>query len=130
MSDYVRNKALRVPLSKYGYEEDPYKIESENQEAFNKRYGVDEKYFEVVGTNEEKYYLDYVLEYNYGEDSGEFRKSRALYPREKEKYLGTFQQLIPNINMDDVRLVEYCYYNCCEPDDCYDETSDPFYKEV
>lgn len=129
MSDYERNKALRVPLAKYGYEEDPYKIESENPAAFNRRYGVHEKYFEITGTDGPTY-LDYILESDWGTDVGEFAKSRALSQKEKEKYLGTFQQLIPNINMDDVRLVEYCWYNCCEPMDIYDETSDPFYEEV
>ena len=130
MSDYERNKALRLPLEKYGYEEDPHKIESENPAAFNRRYGVDEKFFEVVGTDNGKHYLDYVLESDYGADAGDFSKSRALSKREKYKYLGTFQQLIPNVNMDDVRLVEYCWYNCSEPMDIYNETTDPFYEEV
>lgn len=129
MSDYVKVKALRVPLAKYGYKEDPYKIESENEEAFNKSYGVNSKYFEVTGTTSDTYYLDYVLH----EDDdclGEYYKSRELYESEKLKYEGTFKQLISNIDMNDVHLVEYCWYNCCEPDDCYSTTTDPFYEEV
>jgi hypothetical protein len=32
--------------------------------------------------------------------------------------------------MDDVRLVEFCWYNCSEAPDYYDEENDDFYKEV
>ena len=34
------------------------------------------------------------------------------------------------VDINNFRLVDYCYYNCCEPDDYFDEQSDPFYDEV
>jgi hypothetical protein len=75
-------------------------------------------------------YLDYVIEREYDADGGEWGKTRALYDSEKSKYLPVFQNVVPDIDMDLVRLVEYCWYNCSEADDYYDETEDPFYKEV
>ncbi len=129
MSDYVKIKALRVPLAKYGYEEDPYKIESENERAFSAAFGVDGRFFDIVCTNSGTYYLDYVLDTDH-DCYGEYYKSRELYQKEQERYEGMFKQLLPKINMNDVHLVEYCWYNCSEPDDCYSTTTDPFYEEV
>ena len=62
--------------------------------------------------------------------SKSYGKTRALTDREKAKYLPVFQQIDPDVNMNFVRLVEFCWYNCSEAPDYYDETDDPFYREV
>ena len=49
---------------------------------------------------------------------------------EKEKFRPVFQRIDPDINMDYVRLVEFCWYNGCEAPDYYDPQEDPFYKEL
>lgn len=76
----------------------------------------------------ERRFVDYLLEYD-GDSDGEYGKVRELYPIESEKYLDTFRQL-GTIDMDKVRLVEFCWYNATEAPDYYDIESDPFYDPV
>lgn len=134
MSDYVHEKCLRVPAEKVvtllpeeDMEDAIYRIESENRAVFND-YKKPGEYFQLAPVS--GVFFDYVLFSDYGADCGEFTKHRALYDTEKAKYLPVFQQVFPNINMDHVRLVEYCWYNCSEAPDCYDDTNDDFYNEV
>lgn len=76
----------------------------------------------------ERAFVDYILEYD-GDSDGEYGKVRELYSIESEKYLDTFRQL-GTIDMDKVRLVEFCWYNATEAPDYYDIESDPFYDPV
>ena len=61
---------------------------------------------------------------------GEYGKTCSLTEREKAKYLSMFQQICPGVNMDDVRLVDFCWYTKSAAPDYYDETDDSFYDEV
>lgn len=81
-----------------------------------------------ISPTEEKF-IDYVLDYEYDAD-GDYGKTRELYDSEKLKYQSIFQQIDPNINMDYVRLVEFCWYNGTDAPDYYDEINDSFYNEV
>ena len=113
MSEYCKRKVLRVPCEKYGI--DPWEVEVGK--------------FEVAPTVTP--YLDYCLEYDNDADCGEWGRSRALTEREKAKYEPIFREVIPNIDMNDVRLVEFCWYDCSEAPDYYDvEPHDSFYDEV
>ena len=130
MSDYRHEKVLRVPYQKHGLGVDTdswdfcIDFEDEHPTLFGGTHN-----FQFAPTDEP--FLDYLLFRKY-DCSGEFGKTRSLYPSEKEKYLPIFQQLIPDIDMDDVRLVEYCWYNGTEAPDYYDESTyhDDFYDEV
>lgn len=131
VSTYVREKVLRVPFEKTNIQfteeemdDRDCVIEKRFPELF--KYGTEGK-FQLSPT--ESSYVDYVLEYEWDAD-GEYGKTRSLTEREKAKYLPVFQQICPNVNMDDVRLVEFCWYNGCEAPDYYDNTNDPFYDEV
>ena len=139
MSTYVREKVLRVPFkridlhyiksvlaSKYDDYEDDFSwyLESEFPDLFD--YGTVGK-FQVAPTEER--FFDYILEYEDDAD-GEYGKTRALTDNEKRKYLSVFQKLDPSINMDYVRLVEFCWYNGTEAPDYYDDINDSFYDEV
>jgi hypothetical protein len=141
MSTYVREKVLRIPRHKFNFaniarkleekfpDEDimddlGYYIEKAFPDLFD--YGTKKK-FQLAPTCES--FIDYVLEYEWDCD-GEYGKIRELYDSEKEKFRPIFQQLDPDINMDFVRLVEFCWYNGCEAPDYYDITKDPFYKEL
>lgn len=139
MSTYVREKVLRVPMEridlhyiksiltqKYDdYEDDfTWYLESEFPDLFD--YGAVGK-FQVAPTEEP--FFDYVLEYEWDAD-GEYGKTRALTGNEKRKYLPVFQKIDPSINMDYVRLVEFCWYNGTEAPDYYDHMNDSFYDEV
>lgn len=131
MSTYVREKVLRVPVEKINcgltdeeMEDFEWSIENRFGDIFD--YGTEGK-FQVAPT--EELFVDFVIEYEWDAD-GAYGKTRALTDREKAKYLPVFQQIDPSINMDDVRLVEFCWYNGCEAPSYYDETLDSFYEEV
>lgn len=139
MSTYVREKVLRIPMErlnmdniknvlaeKYEDYEDDFSFYLENTfpEIFDyATVGM----FQIAPTIES--FIDYVLEREWDAD-GEYGKTRALNDNEKAKYLSTFQQIDPDVNMDYVRLVEFCWYNGTEAPDYYDDTNDPFYDEV
>lgn len=139
MSDYVRIKALRIPRDKLDLEHIYARLRQEDEdyecdlneyleslfpELFNYR-----EIGKFCSAPTEGDFIDYVLDYEYGA-YGEYGKTRALYDTEKAKYLSVFQKLDPNVNMDFVRLVEFCWYNCSDAPDYYDDVNDPFYDEV
>jgi hypothetical protein len=141
MSTYVREKVLRIPRDKMNFanivkkleekfpDEDimddfSYYIEDAFPDLFD--YGTVNK-FQLAPT--EEWFIDYVLDKEW-DCEGSYGKVRELYDSEKEKFRSIFQQLDPNINMDYVRLVEFCWYNGGEAPSYYDITNDPFYKEL
>lgn len=131
MSTYVREKVLRIPIERLNltFSEEElddlgWSIEKRFPDIFG--YG-DVGKFQLAPTYES--FVDLVLDYEYDAD-GEYGKTRALTDNEKRKYLPMFQKIDSEVNMDYVRLVEFCYYNGCEAPDYYDETKDTFYEEV
>ena len=139
MSDYVRIKALRIPLDKINMELIYAKLRQEDEDFMDDLSGYLEKFFpdlfswretgKFANSRTETPYIDYILDYEYGAD-GEYGRTRALYDSEKNKYRPVFQKIDPDVNMDLVRLVEFCWYNCTEAPDYYDDINDPFYDEV
>ena len=132
MSTYVREKVLRIPMEKMDFsyltDEDLDDLGYALEEKFPDIFGYgDIGKFQLAPTYTN--FIDYVIEYEY-DANGEYGKTRALYPSEKEKYLPVFQKLDKNVNMDNVRLVEYCWYNGCEAPDYYGTINDPFYDEI
>lgn len=141
MSTYVREKVLRIPMEridmsyikniiaqKYPNEnhEDDFSwyLESALPNVFDHcTIGM----FQIAPTEES--FFDYVLDYVY-DAYGEYGKTRALYESEKAKYLHIFQKIDPKVNMDYVRLVDFCWYNGCEAPDYYDDEHDSFYDEI
>lgn len=148
MSDYVREKVLRLPVECFQLEDFKISVAKKLAEIGTPVDDVDddlhwytEKAFpEVWGYGDRgkfqwsptypREFVDLVLDYEYGSE-GDWGKVRELYPTEKAKYLPIFQKVLPGLeNLDDVRLVEYCWYNGCEAPDYYDLKDDPFYAEV
>lgn len=141
MSTYVREKVLRIPMERintsYLTNVIAQKFPNEDCEDdfswYLERAFPDLFDYATIGKFQtsptETPFFDYVLDYEYDAD-GEYGKVRTLYDSEKAKYLPVFQQLDPNVNMDDVHLVEFCWYNGCEAEDYYDEANDPFYDEI
>ena len=124
MSDYSRFKVLRYPITK----EDRTRIENmENYMGYRRIKGCG--YFDIQCT-EKRAYLDYVLKHSYGDECGEFGKTRALTMLEQKTFKHLFTQFFPDIDMKKVRLVDYCWYNCCEPPDYYNPEEDPFYNTL
>ena len=130
MSTYVREKVLRIPVEKLHWDfvdeldDWGYEIGEKFPGLFS--YGTEGK-FQCSPTVTP--FIDFLLEHEYDAE-GEYGKTRALTDREKAKYHPMFAQIDPDINMDFVRLVEFCWYNGCEAEDYYDHMNDPFYDEV
>lgn len=147
MSDYVRIKAIRYrpsqrDLEALGFEKprDLWDLEEKMPKLFG--YDVTEParrdgkpYFSIECCYNEKeeelkYYIDYVLKYNYGEDAGDWGKTRELCAKELTKYDSIFEPIFGKQMSGAFKLVEYCYYNCCEAPDYFDAIYDDFYDEV
>ena len=141
MSTYVREKVLRIPVHKMNFAHIVRKLEEKYpdhdvmddlgcylENVLTDLFGYgDRNKFQLAPTREQ--FIDYVLDYEYDCD-GDYGKVRELYDSEKEKFRPIFQQLDPDLNMDYVHLVEFCWYNGCEAPDYYDPQEDPFYKEL
>ena len=134
MSDYQRTKVVRYPLTKeelmklIGSDGDDVTYDLEKKFPNLVKYATPGKFY--WGMTWPKTFLDYCIEAEYGADAVEWGKIREVTQNEKQNYGNLFRQILPVLNEDDLRVVEYCYYNCCEAPDYYDIKDDPFYKEV
>ena len=124
MSDYVHKKVVRLPfpkkiLEKYNTKS-PYDCEEQVEELLGDLMKQGNKNgFELEATDK-GYYLDWVYYYTYGESSGDFGNSRLLTKKELEVITPYFDKLKVFYKDEDLRVVEYCYYNCSECTDYYD----------
>lgn len=141
MSCYEYQKILRIPFDKLDISELTnqldlalvekngldYSLENNFTELFKyKEVG----YFQFAWVDSDEDYIDYILDSKFDPSvQGDYGRSRNLTENEKKKYLLKFQELDPNVDMDDVRLVEYCWYNGTEAPDYY-LVKDLFYDEV
>ena len=48
------------------------------------------------------------------DNGGAWGKSRYLTDNEAVKYLALFSQIYPDIKKEDLRAVEFCWYDCSE----------------
>lgn len=136
MSSYVREKVLRIPaypkiedhLKSLMREEDREDWADELEYKLRDLFGyADIGKFQRAPTVE--LFIDFVLEYEYDAD-GEYGYVRELYDNEKELFRPVFEKLAPDIDMNLVHLVEFCWYNCSEAPDYYSLTESPFYAEI
>lgn len=125
MSNYVRAKVIRMKITKEQYN---------NEKYFKEIYGYlfgdykkDKNYFELECSDND-YYLDFVLYYTYGEEIGSFGNVRLLTNKEFEFIKQLFQKVNPEIKLEDLRYVDYCYYNCCECEDYFDIIEEDIFK--
>ena len=128
MSDYIKEKVIRLPFKATGIS-DKFDSFSKMRDYLEGTFAAfKEGKFQISPTNE--YFVDYVIESDYGTDAGDYGKVRELYPSEKIRFGMIFKAIFPEANIDALRVVEYCWYNCCEAPDYYDITDDEFYKEI
>lgn len=134
MSDYCRMKVLRVPFeecnlgSPNDYDDIGYDLYEKLGGELYYWGGKHEGKFDYAPTV--KPFMDFVLEHEYDAGYGDWGKTRELYESEKLKYIEVFKKLNQNIDMDKVRLVEFCWYNSSEAPDYYDPAEDDFYSEI
>lgn len=134
MSCYCKMKVLRIPYEPQAWGWGNVDPGDDSWEYVEKHFSEDvfnldgRKLHTFTFAPTEREFVDYILEYD-GDSDGEYGKVRELYTIEEEKYLDTFRQL-GTIDMDKVRLVEFCWYNATEAPGYYDIESDPFYDPV
>lgn len=132
MSDYVRQKVLRIPVSEKDKTEILKQYQADN--LWQLEFKIDNFGYAEVGKFQhsptEGEFIDYVLEYNYGKDCGEWGKVRELTDNEKTKYEPIFHKLYEGFDINKIRLVEFCWYGITEAPDYYELKSDDFYSEV
>jgi len=120
MSDYVHKKVVRLPL--------PNEIKGKGKddvwEYLKDLLGeLWDKHF-VLEYTDKGYYIDWVYYHTYGEESGDWGNVRLLTEKEFNVIKPYFDKLCVNYKYEDLRLVDYCYYNCCEPPDYYEIKND------
>ncbi|MBR5058573.1 MAG: hypothetical protein IKX04_08400 [Clostridiales bacterium] len=113
MSARLFEIVLRIPCSLVGVE-DPWKFSEEHADKFASPF--EDLGFHVAPTI--RPFFDYVLKCEVT-DKDSYGEMRALTKSEKEKYRPRFQALFPNIDMDQVRYVEFVWYDSIEAPDYY-----------
>ena len=128
MSDYVRKKCVRFKIPQNIIEElknDYDWLVDLLLEKFQLKdsYGTENDFTINSGLNYEndeyEYFLDYQLDYEYGA-SGDFESVRLLTDTEFQKYSRIFAKYFNEIGRDELRLVEYCYYNGVDEPSVYE----------
>lgn len=124
MSDYVHNRVVRLPLpeqiiSKCDTEnDDPYDFyETYLKDLLGELWGRNNKF--TLTLTDKAYYIDWVYYHSYGEESGDFGFSRLLTEKELRVIKPYFNKLCVDYKDEDLRVVDYCYYNCCDEPDYY-----------
>ena len=134
MSCYCKMKVLRIPYEPQAWGWENLDPGEDSWEYVEKHFSEDvfdpyrRKLHTFTFAPTESPFVDYMLEYD-GDSDGKYGKVRELYNSEEDRYRDIFQQL-GTIDMDKVRLVEFCWYNATEAPDYYDIESDPFYDPV
>lgn len=123
MSDYIHKKVVRLPFPKEIMHK--CKVDSvDNCESYLKELlgefwdPRDGKGFQLEFTDE-GYYIDWVYYYTYGYESGYFGFVRLLTQKELDVIKPYFNKLEIDYKDEDLRVVNYCYYNSCEAPDYY-----------
>lgn len=144
MSDYNRIKAVRYKLSDeelaHFAVSNGYELRDKFEKLLGHQIGCNpEDRFELAMTESDRF-LDYVLVDEEGE--GEYGKVRELTAIEKFRYGAILDNQFYKMEKEagikvhifpiqkNFRLVDFCWYNCCEAPDYFDEEADEFYDEV
>tara|TARA_R110000772_G_scaffold115349_1_gene220201 strand:- start:512 stop:937 length:426 start_codon:yes stop_codon:yes gene_type:complete len=124
MSDYVHNKVVRLPFPKQIFEkcntDDTFECEDYLKELLGNLWGTRNSNGFEIGYSDDGYYIDWLYHHTYGENSGDWGNVRLLTPKELEVIKPYFDKLKVPYTDNELRLVDYCYYNGCEPSDYYE----------
>ena len=135
MSCYEKNRVIRLPfpmeLCKKANVETPFDCEDYLEDLLGDDWYFNNDIFsgfEIVPTTK-NIYLDYVIHHTTEDCFDEFGFSFKLSKEDIDLYKPLFDKLNIDYNVEDLRKVVYCYYNCCEPEDCY-EVSDNLFDSL
>jgi hypothetical protein len=123
MSDYKHEKLVRFPFPKDMIKglnfEDIWDFEPYLRDKLGDLYDNENKNsfrLECIG---DSWYIDWLYYSTYGEQSGDWGSVRLLTQKELDVIVPYFNKLEVVFRDEDLRVVEYCYYNGAEPDDHY-----------
>ncbi len=123
MSDYVHNKVVRLPFPNEIKERcesnDVWDCEPYLKELLGELWDNRKKNHFTLECTDSGYYIDWVYYSTYGEESGDWGNVRLLTQQELNVIKPYFDKLGVNYKDEDLRVVDYCYYNSCEPPDYY-----------
>ena len=126
MSSYIYKKAIRYKLS--NDEAKDYLDNGFFDNNIIKKIGLKDNFeFDIAydfNKDEEVVYLDKVYEKQYDEVCEDFGKSRMLTDKEIVCHLQDFWIFNSNIKPNDLRAVEFCYYNGVDEPAYFDITKD------
>ena len=115
MSDYYHIKAIRMKVSSKQLGVDSlYDIED------------DKRFEELFHPSDKRRINRFEIAPTESEGGDNWGKARKLTEKELEKFLPMFKKIYPNATKNDLRYVEFCYYNCCEADDYFDVRTENF----
>lgn len=119
MSGYQYYRVIRLPLPpEFESLRREETLEGHLRQKLGDLFGRGPKRFEIVSTQDATY-IDWVFASSYEVESGDWG-SVSLVP---ENILGAIRPLFDKLGISyrdkDLRLVSYCYYNCCEAPDYY-----------
>lgn len=114
MSDYSHNKGIIYPLPKMT-EEQRDNLEFSLKDPFS--------YEAFEGRNNNiNHYLFFSLYHTYGQRSDNFGSSRKCTAKEIAQYTPMFSEVLgKRIDTDKLKYIEFCWYNCCECQDYYED---------
>lgn len=128
MSDYKHEKVIRLPFPKEVLKkcntDDAWDCESYLQEKLGELWENRIKNSFKLGYTDSAYYIDWLYYSTYGEESGDWGNVRLLTEKELKVIRPYFDKLGVVYEDEDLRLVDYCYYNCSEPNDYYSLNGD------
>lgn len=124
MSDYKHQKVIRLPFPKEILKkcntDDPWECNEYLTDKLGDLWeNKDRNSFQLEHTDKAAY-IDWRYYSTYGVESGDWGHVRALTANELNVIRPYFDRLGVEWKDEDLRAVNYCYYNCCEPIDYYD----------
>ena len=124
--NYKVRTALRLPIG-FANTIDAEVTENNIKSRIAKIQSLTDKY-ELITTKSNRVVLDYII---FEEETNLvlYNKIRKLYKSEKERLYGIFKCIVPNVDMNDVRLVKVTYLDGNMPD-VADYNIDSFYEEI
>lgn len=127
MSDYRHIMAVRYKLDKLDDNDELQDFMEDKCSKVNKNGEFPHEFSITLSDND--MYLDYEYFSSYGEESGTWYDSRYVTNKEFELIKELFIDFMIPDHKTDFRVVNYCYYNSCEPDDCWEVENDELTRE-
>lgn len=118
MSSYEHEKVIRLKLDILELARNNIDGKWELEDLFPDKFGISEVgKFEIAPTEDD--FLDLILEHDHN-NTGDWGTGRYLTEEEVSKYLPLFQEMLPFAKAEDLRYIEFCWYNCSEAPDYFE----------